>query len=58
MTAAAGDQPAGAYTIILRDDGGRQWAYQGKPLYRYQHDAKAGDRSGDNFKNVWHRIKQ
>jgi predicted lipoprotein with Yx(FWY)xxD motif len=57
LMAAAGDHPAAGYTIVTRDDGSLQWAYQGKPLYRYQHDAKAGDRSGDNFKDVWHLVK-
>jgi predicted lipoprotein with Yx(FWY)xxD motif len=56
--AAAGDQPAGAYTIVVRDDGARQWAYKGKPVYTYQADQKPGDRAGDNFKEVWHIIKE
>jgi len=56
--AAASDQPAGAYTIVMRDDGARQWAYKGKPVYTYQADQKPGDRAGDNFKDVWHIIKE
>lgn len=52
-----GDQPAGAYSIVTRDDGAKQWAYRGKPLYFYQADQKAGERNGDNFKDVWHVIK-
>ena len=55
---AASDQPAGAYTIVMRDDGARQWAYKGKPVYTYQADQKPGDRAGDNFKDVWHIIKE
>ncbi len=58
MMAAAADQPAGAYSIVTRDDGSRQWAYKGKPVYTYKADQKAGDRTGDNFKNVWHIIKE
>lgn len=46
-------KPMGDYTIVTRDDGGKQWAYKGKPLYYYAKDAKAGDRTGDNFNNVW-----
>jgi predicted lipoprotein with Yx(FWY)xxD motif len=34
MIAAAGDKADGAYTIINRDDGARQWAYKGKILSR------------------------
>lgn len=56
--AAASDQPAGAYTIVMRDDGARQWAYKGKPVYTYQADQKPGDRGGDNFKDVWHIIEE
>ena len=58
LTATAADQPAGAYSIVTRDDGARQWAYKGKPVYTYKADQKAGDRSGDNFKDVWHIIKE
>jgi predicted lipoprotein with Yx(FWY)xxD motif len=57
MMATATDQPVGAYSIVVRDDGSRQWAYKGKPVYTYKADQKAGDRSGDNFREVWHIIK-
>lgn len=55
---AAPDQPTGDYSVVLRDDGARQLAYKGKPLYFYKADQKAGDRTGDNFKDVWHIIKE
>ena len=58
LMATAADQPAGAWGVVTRDDGSRQWSYKGKPLYFYQADQKAGDRSGDNFKDVWHVIKE
>ena len=58
LMAAASDQPSGAYTVITRDDSARQWAFKGKPLYFYQPDQKAGDRTGDNFKDVWHIVKE
>ena len=58
MMATASDQPVGAYTIVTRDDGSRQWGYKGKPVYTYKADQKAGDRTGDNFKDVWHIIKE
>ena len=35
----------------------RQWAYKGKPVYTYAADKKAGDATGDNFKDSWHVIK-
>ncbi len=28
----------GDWTVILRDDGKRQWAYKGRPVYRRYHD--------------------
>ena len=57
LMAAATDQPAGDYSVVTRDDGMRQLAYKGKPLYFYKADQKAGDRTGDNFKDVWHVVK-
>lgn len=53
LMAAADSKASGDYTIITRDDGGRQWAYKGKPLYLWVKDAKPGDRSGDGFNNAW-----
>ena len=55
--AGATDQPTGDYSVVTRDDGTRQVAYKGKPLYFYKADQKAGDRTGDNFKDVWHIVK-
>ena len=58
VMATATDQASGAYSIVKRDDGTQQWAHKGKPVYTYQADQKAGDRSGDKFKDVWHIIKE
>lgn len=49
--------PAAPYSSITRDDGSAQLAYMGKPLYLYEQDKKAGDRGGDNFKDIWHVVK-
>ncbi|ACK50690.1 Secreted repeat of unknown function [Methylocella silvestris BL2] len=57
LPAAAGATPSGDWTIISRDDGSRQWAYKGKPLYAFTQDAKAGDVVGDGYKSVWHIAK-
>ena len=54
---AAADQASGDYGVVVREDGARQVAYKGKPLYFYKADQKAGERTGDNFKDVWHIIK-
>ena len=58
MKAAADAKPAGDLTIIKRDDGTMQWADEGKPLYTFVKDKKPGDVTGDNFKNIWHIIKE
>jgi predicted lipoprotein with Yx(FWY)xxD motif len=55
LKAETGDQAVDNYTILARDDGSRQWAYKGKPLYTFVKDKKAGDTSGDGFLNgAWH----
>jgi len=56
LMAGAADKASGDYSIVTRDDGGQQWAYKGKPLYAFKSDQKAGDRSGDKFKDVWHVV--
>jgi len=57
LMAGAGDTGSGDWSVITRDDGSRQWAYKGKPLYYWVKDQKAGDRTGDNVNNVWHVAK-
>ncbi|QQX84137.1 hypothetical protein JJQ59_17350 [Cupriavidus necator] len=57
LMAAPGTSASGQYTIITRDDGGKQWAYRGMPLYRFAKDVNPGDRAGDNLNNVWHVAK-
>ena len=51
---AMGDAKAsGDWSIVTRDDGGKQWAYKVKPLYAWLR-CEAGDVTGDGFYNVWH----
>jgi predicted lipoprotein with Yx(FWY)xxD motif len=53
----AGDAPvAEPYSTIVRDDGTKQLAYHGKPLYTFVKDKKAGERTGDKKMNVWHVV--
>jgi predicted lipoprotein with Yx(FWY)xxD motif len=42
------------WTVVARDDGSKQWAYAGKPLYTWAKDSKPGDTTGDGVNNVWH----
>jgi len=52
-------KPYGEYTIVTRDDGKKQYAYKGKPLYYWVKDQKPGDKTGDGFMNgAWHAAKE
>ena len=53
LMAADTDQASGDYSVITRDDGKKQWAFKGKPLYFWAKDMKPGDRTGDGFNKVW-----
>lgn len=54
FAASADAEPEGGFTVITRDDGAAQWAYQGRPLYYWVKDQKPGDMTGDGVKEVWH----
>ncbi|BAQ77762.1 secreted repeat protein of unknown function [Pseudomonas sp. Os17] len=47
LMAEGSDKAMGKWTVIKRDDGKMQWAYDGKPLYSFVMDKKAGDMTGD-----------
>jgi len=53
LMATATDKAAGDYSIVTRDDGAKQWAYKGKPLYLWVKDTKPGDKTGDGVNGVW-----
>jgi len=55
--AAEGQMASGDYSIVTRDDGKKQWAFKGKPLYYWAKDQKPGDKTGDGFNNVWQVAK-
>ena len=40
-----------------REDGSKQWAYKGKPLYYFAMDTSSGDKKGDGRGMVWHIAK-
>lgn len=44
---------SGDWSVVTRDDGRKQWAYKGKPLYFWIKDQKPGDTSGDGVNGVW-----
>lgn len=43
------------WSVSIRKDGQRQWAFEGKPLYTYAHDAAANGEQfyGDTFGGPW-----
>ena len=51
LMASADAQPTGKWTVITRDDGSKQWAYDGKPLYGWIRDKAPGDTTGNGFLN-------
>ena len=46
LTAAADAANEGDWTVITRDDGSKQWAYKGKPLYTFARDAAGAAATG------------
>jgi len=43
----------GEFSLVTRDDGKKQVAFNGKPLYTYSGDQKAGDTTGEGVGGVW-----
>jgi len=54
LSAATATSGSGDWAIVVRDDGSKQWAYKGKPLYLWIKDQKPGDKTGDGVNKVWH----
>lgn len=48
--------PAAPYSVVTREDGGKQLAHKGKPLYTFVKDKKAGDKTGDGVGGAWHVV--
>jgi predicted lipoprotein with Yx(FWY)xxD motif len=55
--AAAKAKAEGSWTVVKAADGKEMWAYEGKPLYTFTGDKKAGDMNGDGVGGVWHMAK-
>ena len=53
LMATATDKPSGDWSIVTRDDGSKQWAHKGKPLYLWIKDTKPGDKTGDGVGGNW-----
>ena len=57
LMAGADAKASGDWSIVTRDDGAKQWAHKGKPVYLWVKDQKPGDKTGDGFNRVWHVVK-
>jgi predicted lipoprotein with Yx(FWY)xxD motif len=51
--ASGSDMSSGDWSVVTRDDGTKQWAFRGKPVYYWAKDTKPGDRTGDGVNNAW-----
>ena len=51
--AASDAKTEGAYSLVTRKDGAKQWAKDGMPLYYWVKDKKEGDTTGDGVNGVW-----
>jgi predicted lipoprotein with Yx(FWY)xxD motif len=51
------DREGGYFSVITRDDGRRQWAFEGRPLYFNATDSRPGDRKGGGADGVWSVVR-
>jgi len=58
LMAADAGHASGDWSVVVRDDGSKQWAYRGKPVYLWAKDKKPGDKTGDGVNKVWHIVAQ
>ena len=57
LKAAVAANTVGEWSAVARnDDGGKQWAYRGKPVYSFANDLAPGDMKGDGMDGAWHAI--
>jgi len=55
LVATAEDHDMGDWTVVTRDDGSKQWAYKGKPLYTFVRDTAGQPATG--VSPAWPRAK-
>jgi predicted lipoprotein with Yx(FWY)xxD motif len=54
LTASADAKATGDFTLIVRSDRSRMWAYRYRPLYTSRDDNAPGDTNGLDPSNLWH----
>ncbi|MES0203077.1 COG4315 family predicted lipoprotein [Mesorhizobium australicum] len=57
LKAKAGAKADDEWSVVDRTDGTKMWAHDGKPVYTFIKDKKAGDVTGDGVAGVWHVVK-
>ena len=55
VMAAPDAVPMGEWTTVVRDNGSKQWAFRGKPVYTRFHDDPQAP-VGDGLHGLWHII--
>ena len=57
LIAREGAKPMGDWTLVPRDNGNKQWAYKGHPIYLMFHDSTT-EPQGDKAENgTWHILE-
>jgi predicted lipoprotein with Yx(FWY)xxD motif len=54
FAAPTGAEATGDFTLIVRSDGSKMWAYRYRPLYFSRKDKEPGDVNGYDPSNLWH----
>lgn len=54
LAAPADATASGDWAPVTRDDGSKQWAFKGKPLYASTQDSKPSETKGNGVEGVWH----
>lgn len=58
LVAPENAKPKGDWSVVTREDGSKQWAFKGMPLYIYAKDTKPGEESGEGAgQGNWHVAK-
>ena len=57
MASAGAPAPQAPLSLIARDDGNKQYAWKGKPLYYYSDDKKPGDTTGHEVGRSWFAVR-
>ena len=57
LKAEAGAKADDEWSVVDRTDGTKMWAYDGKPVYTFVNDKKAGDMSGEGVAGAWHVVE-